>query len=234
MIPPPVMAISSLLLLILCAVFILTMWYTQCFLRMKPRTHLSLRSEESNYHFTSTATSFTSLLPSDDDDDRQPMIPAAVDHNERRRLQQSLPNSPHMHRASAHVMSRSSTMSPRGFRHHCWKTIPVEIEMARLSRSPCTSEETLKEKKVLNTQLICNGTSRSTLRSYSTDVDLELDYYDLDVRNAGCNAPDSFLRCLADDSTYWNETVAELIASPSPYPVVEKTNDELPFADDQM
>ena len=40
---------------------------------------------------------------------------------------------------------------------------------------------------------------------FDPDQDLEFDYYDLDVRNAGCDAPDSFLRCLADDSTYWDE-----------------------------
>lgn len=56
--------------------------------------------------------------------------------------------------------------------------------------------------------------TRSTLTQscsaiFDPEQDLEFDYYDLDVRNAGCDAPDSFLRCLADDSTYWDEAELE-------------------------
>ena len=57
-----------------------------------------------------------------------------------------------------------------------------------------------------------------TMISYSTvsipshsDQEFELDYYDLDVRNAG-DVPDSFLRCLGDDSTYWDNQVLSVFA----------------------
>ncbi len=100
---------------------------------------------------------------------------------------------------------------------------PEDIEMSLIIRTE--SEATLTEEKVLNTlssrvllasQSLTNendakSVTRSTITQscsaiFDPDQDLEFDYYDLDVRNAGCDAPDSFLRCLADDSTYWDES----------------------------
>lgn len=245
MIPPPLMAIFSVLMVILSAVFVLTAWYTQCFVRLKiMRTHSSLAYDDSDYQLTSAATSLTSLLPSEAEE-TIPFRAANVLSN-RKSHHQSLPNTPHLHRANRaqhHAMSRSSTMSPRGFRQQqntSWRIHypTVEIEMSKLTSC---SESTLKEEKVLNTHLTELTSASPSVRSSSTafdhdTIDLELDYYDLDVRNADCNAPDSFLRCLADDSTYWNGAVIEgPSCSPtlSPSSIVEERFAEIPFADDE-
>lgn len=131
-------------------------------------------------------------------------------------------------------LSRSSTsMSPMGYRRYGLldtmrkyspnsqrRPSPEGIEMSLITRTE--SDATLKEEKILNTvssrvllasQSLAddtNSVSRSTFTQscsavFDPDQDLEFDYYDLDVRNAGCDAPDSFLRCLADDSVYWDE-----------------------------
>ena len=236
------MAISSLLLLILCVVFILAVWYTQ---RRVSRLfnhgdHISLRPVESDYQMVSMATSLTSLLPDDDDDDDAAAV-AALHRSQvivnplSKRVQQmqSLPNSPHLRGHLQKVLSRSSTMSPRGFRQP-WngRKTPVEIELCPLNsrQSYHSSEGRLKEEKVLNTQQTTT-TSQSCSTVCDPDIDLELDYYDLDVRNAGCDAPDSFLRCLADDSTYWKVQTLSLDEDSDHSTVTSQTAD-VPFADD--
>lgn len=238
MIPPPVMAISSLLLLILCVVFVLSLWYTQCRISrlFKPNVHVSLHPEESDYQMVSMATSVTSLVLDEDQISavialHQPETTCSNKLNYKKvQQQQSLPNTPHLHRAGhlKQMLSRSSTMSPRGFRLRAGRKTPVEIELCPLNtrKSLYSSEGTLKEVKVLNTT---QSTNRSCSTVFDQSVDLELDYYDLDVRNAGCDAPDSFLRCLADDSTYWNvETVSIDDDDPS------TATPETPFVDDEQ
>ena len=89
------------------------------------------------------------------------------------------------------------------------------IEMSLIKAD---SEITLKfdrEEKVLNTKFLHVSSSEDTCTSFTkstvsfatasvSDQEFELDYYDLDVRNTG-DAPDSFLRCLDDDSIYWDD-----------------------------
>lgn len=97
-----------------------------------------------------------------------------------------------------------------------------DLEMSAMN--PTGSEVTLKEEKVLNTTTFAqvpppsshdNDTSltKSSV-SFTTasmsDQEFELDYYDLDVRNAG-DVPDSFLRCLTDDSVYWDNNLVNVL-----------------------
>ena len=134
------------------------------------------------------------------------------------------------------ALIRSSTMSPKSFRRqlaapiHHWvnKTKSEAIELKLMKRSLTDSLSTLKEEKVLNTNSAAAGfvlvedddsstTANNTLTTISCstlfdnqDQDLELDYYDLDVRNAGRDAPDSFLRCVSteeEDETSWDEDI---------------------------
>jgi hypothetical protein len=137
------------------------------------------------------------------------------------------------------LISRSSTMSPKSFRRqlaapiHHWvnKTKSEAIELQLMKRSLTDSLSTLKEEKVLNTNSAAAGfvlvedddsstistANNNTLTTISCstlfdhqDQDLELDYYDLDVRNAGRDAPDSFLRCVSteeEDETCWEDDI---------------------------
>lgn len=128
---------------------------------------------------------------------------------------------------------------------------PIEdIEMVMMM--PRTdSETTLREQNMLNT--VCNQSLRTLTPSmaedrnsvtlstltrscsaiFDPDQDLEFDYYDLDVRNAGCDAPDSFLRCLADDSTYWQEAGIDRPFSPRDIDSIDElTENEISYADD--
>lgn len=117
------------------------------------------------------------------------------------------------------------------------------------------SETTLKDEKVLNTvssrvvmasqsltedDISSHHTRSAVTRSCSAifdpDQDLELDYYDLDVRNAGCDAPDSFLRCLADDSTYWDESqIQKALRDPEDCESIDDSNEmSLSFDEDDV
>ena len=97
-----------------------------------------------------------------------------------------------------------------------------DVEMSTITKTG--SEVTLREEKVLNTTTFTQVQSSSshdnetslTKSSISfttasmSDQEFELDYYDLDVRNAG-DVPDSFLRCLTDDSVYWDNNLANVL-----------------------
>ena len=132
-------------------------------------------------------------------------------------------------------LNRSSTMSPKSFRRqmtplHHWannRTIikGEAIELKLMKRSLTDSLKTLKEEKVLNTTAagfvlveddessITTANNTLTTVSCSTlfdhqDQDFELDYYDLDVRNAGRDVPDSFLRCVSSaEDVSWDDDV---------------------------
>ena len=253
MLPPPVLTLSSVLLMLFCAVTFLTVFYSKCGIHFKHgrkgkkgssshRSHDSLWSGASEYQLVSTATSLSSIETLNMDLDIQGkerwLVPKRFANLIR--LQKSLPNSPFLSTEKSRRMnrlSRSSTMSPIGFRRQqqidtsqrflskgkrC--PSPEDIEMSLITRTE--SDATLKEEKVLNTvssrvlmasqslaETDTSSITRSNMQSCSAifdpDQDLEFDYYDLDVRNAGCDAPDSFLRCLADDSTYWDEAGIE-------------------------
>lgn len=245
------MTLSSLMLMLLCAVSVLVVIYSKCGVHLKHdrkitrsrRSNDSLWSEASEYQLVSTATSLSSietLMDEEIEKGQRWLVPTRLANL--MRLQKSLPNSPFLSTNKSRKLrlmnrlSRSSTMSPIGSRrqqqidmikgsspngrqHHS----PEDIEMSLIIRTE--SEATLTEEKVLNTlssrmlltsQTLTNendakSVTRSTITQscsaiFDPDQDLEFDYYDLDVRNAGCDAPDSFLRCLADDSTYWDES----------------------------
>ena len=245
------MTLSSLLLMLLCAVSVLVVLYSKCGVHMKHGKKIrkrsqdnssSLWSESSEYQLVSTTTSLSSietLMDEEIEKKKRWLVPTRLANL--MQLQKSLPNSPFLSTAKGRKLrlmnnrlSRSSTsMSPIGFRRQqqidmmkeCnpnGKRYQEDIEMSLIIRAE--SETTLKEEKVLNTlssrvllasqSLADTNDASSVTRSTMTqscsaifdpDQDLEFDYYDLDVRNAGCDAPDSFLRCLADDSTYWDE-----------------------------
>ena len=256
MLPPPVLTLSSLLLMLFCAVTFLVVFYSKCGIHYKhgrksrkgsagkrSQDNTSLWSGASEYQLVSTATSLSSVetlnVDMDLPDKKRWLVPKRF--SKLIRLQKSLPNSPFLSTEKSRRMnrlSRSSTMSPIGFRRQqqidtsqrfnskgkrC--PYPEDIEMSLITRTE--SDATLKEEKVLNTvssrvlmasQSLVETDTLSITRSNMTqscsaifdpDQDLEFDYYDLDVRNAGCDAPDSFLRCLADDSTYWDEAEIE-------------------------
>ena len=260
MLPPPVLTLSSVMLILLFAVSILVVVYSKCGVNLKhgrksrplnrrrsKEIGSSLWSQESDYQLVSTATSICSI---DTHDQTIEDLVAKENWSFRGRLanllrlQKSLPNSPFLSsgrngqtRKLGKRLSRSSTLSPIGLRsHNQLETMlrsglnsghsgpyPEDIEMSLINHSE--SDGTLKEEKVHDNSMAAN--SRMSMASQSLaeetksigqstctqscsavfdpDQDLEFDYYDLDVRNAGCNAPDSFLRCLADDSVYWDE-----------------------------
>ncbi|KAI9557406.1 hypothetical protein GHT06_017234 [Daphnia sinensis] len=253
MLPPPVLTLSTLLLMLFFAVSFLVVIYSKCGFHFKhgqkskktiggqrSQDSTSLWSGASEYQLVSTATSLSSIETQNMDmelEEKKGWLVAKRFAN-LIRLQKSLPNSPFLSTGKSRRMnrlSRSSTMSPIGFRRQqqidrierfgkrCHS--PEDIEMSLITRKE--SDVTLKDEKVLNTvssrvvtgsqSMVDTDTSsitRSTLTQscsaiFDPEQDLEFDYYDLDVRNAGCDAPDSFLRCLADDSTYWDEAELE-------------------------
>lgn len=259
MLPPPVLTLSSVLLMLLFTVSILVVLYSRCGFNLKHgRTKSrkcsgsrskdinSLWSEESEYQLVSTATSICSIETQEtmDDGDRKRNWSFPSRFTSLIRLQKSLPNSPflsttrHSKARRINRLSRSSTLSPVGLRpHNQLETMlrsginsghgqyPEDIEMSLINHSE--SDATLKGEKLVHTaannrismasQSLADETksighstcTQSCSAVFDPDQDLEFDYYDLDVRNAGCNAPDSFLRCLADDSVYWDEAEIE-------------------------
>ena len=91
-----------------------------------------------------------------------------------------------------------------------------DIEMCEIVKAD--SQVTLKlhteEEKVLNTKFLNVSSSQETCTSFTkssvsfatasiSDQEFELDYYDLDVYNPG-DVPDSFLRCIDEDTIYWD------------------------------
>ena len=90
-----------------------------------------------------------------------------------------------------------------------------DIELSVMTRDSKMNLGLASESKVLNTKLQDNlspddnnSARTSNLASLSIvsmadHEDLEFDYYDLDAGNKG-DVPDSFLRCVDDDHSYWD------------------------------
>ena len=218
----PVLAILSFLGAVLSGAVFLVILYSKCGFNLRhPKRSVSRGSHSSIW---SDITDQQRLLTVDSPCTSIEELPEEVVRRPKRlKVMKSLPSTPFM--GKKQLMRRSVTSSATLYK--VWDEIDSNMNKPHLEREKTVKELHPKEPeeieltdmknvgshtKVINTDDV--NLSRTTVsfssisipshsRSHS-DQDFEFDYYDLDVRNAG-DVPDSFFRCLADNSTYWDQ-----------------------------